>query len=318
MRESTDIGENGRPFYHPEGEKKEIENARRAFRKQLNQQARMAVQDSNHWNIKQIVHRPDYTNEQIREYEQLRLEINPIVQEIARKTAPFLIHEDSITHSKRKYYGTNFKAETVAFQDFRYFSRKLPPTETPSLVVALRVDESASMNAFGRLVAAKRAVLAVYEFCQLLGIPLLIYGDTADVSKLEQMSIFAYTDFEQPAPDDAFRLMNIRARSNNRDGMALRVICERLVVCPQQTKLIISISDGQPKAMPDYTGIQAIVDMQQTIAHFERKGITFLAAAIGQDQEIIQQIYGEERFLDMSDLKRFPTQLVRMISRYIS
>ncbi|WP_342536437.1 nitric oxide reductase activation protein NorD [Sporosarcina sp. FSL K6-3508] len=317
MRESTDMGENAMPSYHPESEKKEVVDARRAFRKQLNQQARQAVSDSIHQHIKQIVHRPDYTNDQIREYEQLRREMKQIVYEIARKTAPLLKHEESIINAKRKYYGTKFQAETVVFQDFKYFARKKPPTEAPSLVVALRVDESASMAAFGRLESAKRAALAVYEFCLLLDIPLLIYGDTADVSKLEQMSIYSYTDFEQSSPEDAYRLMNIQARSNNRDGMALRVLSERLVACPQQTKLVISISDGQPKAMPDYTGNKATADMQNTITYYERKGITFLAAAIGQDKEIIQHIYGAERFLDMTDLQRFPTQLVRMIARYI-
>ena len=100
----------------------------------------------------------------------------------------------------------------------------LPETSSdgiPSLVVGLRVDESASMAAFGRLEAAKRAVIAVYEFCQICHIPVLIYGDTADVSRMEQMSIFAYADYDQPDVRDRFRLMGIRARSNNRDGMAL-------------------------------------------------------------------------------------------------
>ena len=46
--------------------------------------------------------------------------------------------------------------------------------------------------------------------------------------------------------------MNIQARSNNRDGMALRIISDRFLNAPQRTKLIISISDGQPKAMPDF------------------------------------------------------------------
>lgn len=194
--------------------------------------------------------------------------------------------------------------------------RPCPPTESPSLVVGLRIDESASMSAFGRLEAAKRAAIAVYEFCRICQIPILIYGDTADVSKLEQMSVFAYADFAHMDPDDRFRLMGIRARSNNRDGMALRIMAERLAASPQQTKLLISISDGQPKAMDDYTGSYAVADMQQTIEEYERKGITFLAAAIGQDKEVISEIYGNERFLDIANLQEVPAQLVRMIARY--
>jgi len=84
-----------------------------------------------------------------------------------------------------------------------------------------------------------------------------------------------------------------------------------------ETKLLISISDGQPKAMDDYTGNYAIDDMRNTIAEFERKGISFLAAAIGQDKDIISNIYREDRFLDITDLKELPSKLVKVISRYI-
>jgi nitric oxide reductase activation protein len=173
------------------------------------------------------------------------------------------------------------------------------------------------MSAFGRLEAAKQAVIAVYEFCQICQIPILIYGDTADVSRMEQMSIFAYTDFEKPDSSDRFRLMNIQARSNNRDGMALRMMAERLAMSAQQTKLLISISAGQPKAMDDYTGAYAVSDMQQTIDEYERIGVRFLAAAIGQDKDIIQAIYGNARFLDISNLHELPAKLVRIIARYI-
>ncbi len=197
------------------------------------------------------------------------------------------------------------------------FSRKLTPNEAPSLAVGLRIDESASMKVHGRLEAAKRASIAVYEFCDMCNIPVLIYGDTADSSRLEQMSIFAYADFEKKDVRDKFRLMNICGRSNNRDGMALRIIAEKLLTLSCKTKLLINISDGQPKAMDDYTGSLAINDMKQTISEYERKGINILAAAIGQDKDVINNIYGEERFLDITDLNELPVNLVKIISRFV-
>ncbi|MFB6465472.1 nitric oxide reductase activation protein NorD [Cytobacillus sp. Hz8] len=289
----------------------------RAFRKKLNQEARKIISHSIHQGVKLVVHRPDFDMKNRKEYEDLKIGLMPIVREIARKTLPLLEHEISSEFVKNHYYGSKFQAESIVNKDFRYFLKKRPPTESPSLVVGLRIDESASMTAFGRLEAAKRAALAVYEFCQICEIPVSIYGDTADASKLEQMSIFAYADFHKKDPDDRYRIMGIRGRSNNRDGMALRVLADRLAESSQQTKLIISISDGQPKAMPDYTGSYAVKDMQQTIAEYERKGITFLAAAIGQDKEVINEIYGKERFLDISNLHELPTQLVRIIARYL-
>lgn len=314
------MGENGSPKYHqanPDPMSEDAQQKERDFRKKLNRDVREVVSESIHKGVKLIVHRPEYVLENKQEYVGLSKELMPVVREIARKTLPLLEHEISSEFARNHYYGTKFQAENVAYRDYRYFAKKRPPTESPSLVVGLRVDESASMAAFGRLEAAKRAVIAVYEFCQICNIPILIYGDTADVSRIEQMSIFAYTDFNKTDPNDRFRLMGIRARSNNRDGMALRIIAERLVDSPQQTKLLISISDGQPKAMDDYTGSYAAQDMQQTISEYERKGVTFLAAAIGQDKDVIHQIYGNERFLDITNLNEFPRKLVRIISRYL-
>lgn len=320
--ESSELGEYGMPKYHQgnpkENELKELDShKKRDFRKELNQFARKAVGSSIHKGIKLIVHRPEYSKENQQEYIHIRNELIPIIQEIARKATPLLEYEVSNEFAKNRYYGTKFQADRVAYQDFRCFAKKLPPSKEPSLVVGVRIDESASMSAFGRLKAAKRAVIAVYEFCKICDIPVIIYGDTADVSKLEQMSIFAYADYDEKDPNDCFRLMGLRGRSNNRDGMALRILANRLNTSKSQTKLLISISDGQPKAMEDYTGSLAINDMQNTLAEYERKGITFLAAAIGQDKDIIHQIYGSERFLDITDLKEFPAQLVRVIARYI-
>ncbi|MEJ8545384.1 nitric oxide reductase activation protein NorD [Brevibacillus borstelensis] len=318
--ERAGLGDDGSPKYHqtnPESMSEDEKQKERDFRKKLNQDIREVVSDSIHKKVKLIVHRPDYDQEDQQEYVRLSKGLIPIVQEMARKTLPYLEHEVSADFARNRYYGSKFQADTVAYRDYRYFAKKRPPTESPSLVVGLRVDESASMSAFGRLEAAKRAVIAVYEYCQLCNIPILIYGDTADVSKMEQMSIFAYTDFDKRDSNDRFRLMRIRARSNNRDGMALRIMAERLAASPQQTKLLISISDGQPKAMDEYTGSYAITDMKQTIEEYERKGVAFLAAAIGQDKDVISEIYGKERFLDITNLQEFPAKLVRIIARHL-
>ena len=103
--------------------------------------------------------------------------------------------------------------------------------------------------------------------------------------------MYAYLDWEEPALNDKYAIMSMQGISNNRDGMALRVLSEKLTKAPQTTKLLISLSDGQPKAMPDYTGNSAAEDMKQTINEYSRKG--------------------------MSDLKQLPMRLVQIIARYL-
>lgn len=313
---SNDNGENGTPFYH-ELDKPVTNEQKREFRKQLNKEARKSVQGSCHEEVKLIVHRPEASAQDREEYNSMASELLPVIRELIRKTNPLLEHESSSEFAKSQLYGTKFCADKAASMDFRVFARKRPPEEEPSLAVALRIDESASMSAFGRLDAAKQAAVALYEFCTGCGIPIMVYGDTADRSKLEQMSIYAYVDFESKDADEKYALMNIQARSNNRDGMALRIISDRLIKAPQKTKLVISISDGQPKAMPDYTGEKAARDMKDTLQEFRHEGIQFLAAAIGQDKEDIRELYGAENTLDITDLKQLPARLVQIIARFL-
>ena len=316
---SSDTGDGGTPMYHelsPE-DQAHLEEQKQTFRKRLNQEAREAVKGSAHEKVGMIVHRPESTPEQQQKYREIASALMPVIQELTRKTEPLLEHEIAGSYAKNRVYGSRFHAEKAAVPDFRYFSKKNPPDENPSLAVALRVDQSASMNAFGRLEAAKEAAIAVCEFCEACGIPVLIYGDTADRSPREKMSMYAYLDWEEPALNDKYAIMSMQGISNNRDGMTLRVLSEKLAKAPQTTKLLISLSDGQPKAMPDYTGNSAAEDMTQTIKEYSRKGVIFLAAAIGQDKDAICEIYGQERFIDISDLKQLPMRLVQVIARYL-
>ena len=317
--ESEDTGTDGLPIYHElnRQEQAKADKEKQDFRRRLNQESRAAVKGSGHEGIGLIVHRPEATEEHRQEYRKILSALQPVVQELVRKTRPLLEHETAVSISPNKVYGVRFQAERTASPDFRYFSRKNPPEESPSLAVALRIDQSASMNAFGRLEAAKQAAVAVYEFCKCCDIPLLIYGDTADRSPKEKMSLYAYIDWEKPDLNDENTLMAIQSVSNNRDGMALRILSEKLMKAPQITKLLLSISDGQPKALPDYTGEIAIRDMKQVIREYTRKGVLFLAAAIGQDKEVLCDIYGQEHFIDITDLKQLPVRMVQIISRYL-
>ena len=320
--ETTDISgndnaEHGVPSYHELDNSTIDKFSEKEFRKQLNVEARQSVQGSVHEDIKLIVHRPEASLEDRANYNGMAATLLPVIRELIRKTNPILEHQLSAEFAKSQLYGTKFCADQVASLDFRVFARKRPPSEEPSLAVALRIDESASMSAFGRLDAAKQAAIALYEFCSGCDIPILVYGDTADRSKFEQMSIYSYVDFESKDPDEKYALMRIQARSNNRDGMALRIISDRLLKAQQNTKVIISISDGQPKAMPDYTGEKAASDMRNTLQEYRRKGIQFLAAAIGQDKEAIRELYGAENTLDITDLRQLPARLVQVIARLL-
>lgn len=287
------------------------------LKKQINKEAREVLKQSLHAKEGLIVHRPAFKEDDGKKARQLLQPILPMIQALVKEMQKLLENEEASAYGKGKYSGTRFDASKVVYGDYKTFDKKNPPNEKPSLAVALRVDESGSMLRDDRIKAAQLAALAVNEFAKQLNIPLMIYGDTADLSVREKTSFYSYKEFSDSFHYVNEKLMTLKPRQNNRDGAVLRVLAEKLLQQSAQTKLLINISDGQPKALPDYTGAKAAKDIQDVLRDYERQNIVFLAAAIGQDKEIIKDIYGESRFIDISNLQEFPRQLITLISRYL-
>ncbi|MBO0431176.1 AAA family ATPase [Enterococcus sp. DIV0660C] len=286
------------------------------MKKELNKEARQIMKDTMHEKEGLLVHRPKY---QINsdDARAIRAQVFPVVDSLSRQVLELLDNEESTSYQKGKYEGQRFNASRIAYGDLRNFDKKNPPHEQPSLAVAIRLDESGSMIREDRIEAAKKAAIAIAEFAKRVNIPLMINGDTADVSAREKTSIFSYKEFTDSFQWLDDKLVTMKPRQNNRDGAVLRVVADKLNQQTATTKLLLNISDGQPKALPDYTGKKAKEDIQEVIKEYDRQGIIFIAAAIGQDKEEIKEIYGESRFLDITDLQEFPKQMIQLITRYL-
>ena len=157
--------------------------------------------------------------------QQLLAPLLPVVETITKQLLELLENEAASSYGKGKYSGTRFDASRVAYGDFRTFDKKNPPHEQPSLAIALRIDESGSMVREGRITAAQQAALAVSVFAQRLDLPLMIYGDTADLS-VRETSLYSYKEFAEPFDYVPAKLMSLQPRQNNRDGAVLRVLAE--------------------------------------------------------------------------------------------
>ena len=80
-------------------------------------------------------------------------------------------------------------------------------------------------------------------------------------------------------------------------------------------QLLMLVSDGQP-ADYNYYGTAAEEDLRGIKHEYQRKGIIFVAAAIGADKENIERIYGDA-YLDITDLTKLPIKLAGIIKRFI-
>ena len=109
--------------------------------------------------------------------------------------------------------------------------------------------------------------------------------------------------------------MDIAARDCNRDGAALRFVAEQLTKRQEEIKLLILISDGQP-ADTGYHGTIAEEDLRGIKQEYRRKGVLFVAAAIGNDKENIERIYGDS-YMDITDLSDLPAKLTAVVKRHI-
>ena len=140
----------------------------------------------------------------------------------------------------------------------------------------------------------------------------MVYGHSTSGSSV---ALYSYAEFDSIDNDDRYRMMDISARENNRDGAALRFVAEQLSKRNEDVKLLILVSDGQP-ADSGYYGTAAEEDLRGIKQEYQRKGILFVAAAIGDYKPSIERIYGDS-FLDITDLDQLPAKLTAVVKRHI-
>lgn len=206
--------------------------------------------------------------------------------------------------------GKRLNQHALYRDDGRLFYNTRLPMDPINLAVGLLIDESGSMGGSDRITKARATAIVVQDFCEKLGIPIEIMGHTASCCHVE---LFSYASFDSVDRKDRYRLMDMSARSCNRDGAALRFAAEKLYRYPADAKMLILISDGQPNDH-GYSGTAAEADLRGIKQEYDRKGVKIFAAAIGDDRDKIERIYGTG-YLDITDLNKLPITLTNLIAR---
>lgn len=266
-----------------------------------------------HRGIDVNIHRMPIVDERmVAQYNKVAPPLRLISKRLQRQISPVLLKRregeklTGLCNGHRLDMGHLYRQDGTVFRN-----QKLPSEDPQPMAVALLVDESGSMCGADRSTVARAASIVMYDFCHSLGVPIAIYGHTDD----GDVEMYAYAEFESVDNKDQFRLMDISARSCNRDGAALRFVAERLMTRPEAQKLLILISDGQPNGSGGYSGTEAEADLRGITLEYSRKGIAFLAAAIGDDRPNIRRIYGDDCFLDITDLQSLPQNLTKQVMR---
>lgn len=264
-----------------------------------------------HRNINITVHRMSHVNQNlIDSYTAVAPQLLMLSKRLQRSVSAILRDKRQGGKQTGLYVGKHLDQHAFHRNDGRVFCNKRLPTEPINMSVALLVDESGSMCGCDRITKARATAIVVQDFCEKLGIPIMIVGHTASCAHVE---LFSYADFKSVDKKDRYRLMDMSARYCNRDGAALRYVAEKLSKQNSDVKMLFIICDGQPND-DGYTGTAAEADLRGIKLEYSRKGVQIFAAAIGDDRANIERIYGAG-YLDITDLNQLPIMLTQPIAR---
>ncbi len=244
-------------------------------------------------------------------YEAIYKDVAPIVRNLISEILALLreYNEEHIQHHKR--FGPIVEATEAYRLDNAFFAKRTLPEDRPNMAMCILLDESGSMHG-NKMESSKRALILLERFAAGIGVPILIAGH--NVSSDVELNI--YTDFlSTQSEKDRYALAAIQSGGCNRDGLPIRICAEMLAQRQEDIRLMVVISDGAPNDS-GYSGKEARDDIRKTVSEFRRKGLQIYGAAIDDDKEVIQDIYGQG-FLSITDLRSLPKAMVRLLRQNI-
>lgn len=289
-------------------ESEETENLRLQIEKDLREFNANINFPKIHQGVNAKFYRHKVTEQNKKDYLEIGKDAEKLATLMARKSNNYQDPDSELPIMR--YSGSRFKASELYKNNFKYFEKDLIPQESPSLSVALVIDESGSMGG-KKIKYARQLALTTYLYCEKINAKTLIIGHSTYDAETG-VEIMSYADFDKKDANDKYRIMNIKARDCNRDGYALRYAKERLLAEPGTRKLLMIVSDGSPNAH-NYTGTAAAKDLREIVSECEKEDICILAAAIDSDKQTIKGIYGKDHFLDITNLELLPVLLANKI-----
>jgi nitric oxide reductase activation protein len=170
----------------------------------------------------------------------------------------------------------------------------------------------------------KKAVLLFHDVLRDLGIRhdiVSYYEDAYEASEHEQPNSFLFChQVEDGLKDHAAEILSLEAHEDNRDGLAIRWMAERLQKRPEKHKFLLLFSDGEPSAY-GYAA-NGIVDTAEAVIESEKKGIHILHLYLSATQPVEEQLqlfkmmFGP-RTATARNVDEFTTQTLRLLRRML-
>lgn len=180
--------------------------------------------------------------------------------------------------------------------------------KTDNVAVCVLIDESGSMG--GKRIEAARdtAVLINEALKNISNVELFIYGHSGDMKRSYSTELYVYRE-KGYAPK--FSLGSVEARAQNRDGIAIYEVAQRVRKQTDNPVLFFILSDGAPCA-GDYGGISAMNHVKEMVKKTEHLGMYVIQVCIFHSYDPSKMF---KHFVIMDNMDQLPIELGRAIKK---
>lgn len=253
------------------------------------------------------------------EYESILRPIAPLVRNLADAINRVIQQKNDRVVEHHRLFGPIVEAQAAYRPDSTFFAKKKLPGNIPNMALSVLIDQSGSMRG-EKIELVREAAIFLERVADTLGIPVMISGHRTRYrsfgnQKKEAVEMDIFSGFETVNDKNRYALASIKAGGSNRDGLAIRHVANMLAERQEEVKILVVISDGTPAA-DNYYGEEAAEDIIKTVAEFRRKGLIIYGAAIDDDREVIQKLYGSG-FLSVTDLKSLSRMFIRLLEKHM-
>lgn len=260
------------------------------------------------------IDRPSYAkaNSLKDEYLQIFENVKKYSDLLAKKINNILKSEREVDSPDSGYLmGNIFNAKDVYHNDGKYFSRTIEPDGKLKVVFSILVDESGSMRG-RKSEVARKATIMLENTLRKLNVPFMIAGHTDNG---QDVIIKPYCDFDTNDGLDRYRLADISADWGNIDGAAIKYMGDKLLKRPEEIKVLIVISDGEPAGVSYFHEYSSDEDTKLAVEYYRKKGIKVFGAVV-DEWESVSQIYGQEYSFDARENGALEQTFAKLVKRF--
>jgi hypothetical protein len=182
-----------------------------------------------------------------------------------------------------------------------------------AVVVLLDLSESTNDTVAGAdrtvLDLTREAAALVATAIDGIGDPFAIHGFASDGR--HDVHYYRFKDYAQPFDEDAkSRLAGMRGGLSTRMGAAMRHAGHHLLRQPEQRKLLLLVTDGEPADIDERDPQHLRHDTRKAVEELHTRGVLTYCLTLDPDADsYVKRIFGESHYTVVDHVQRLPERL---------